>query len=126
MDDFTNYIDNEDFMLSSIKDYAIKGARETTRVLLELYYVMIDPNTSKIDKFLIGSAIAYQTIPKDLLPTSKFGLLGYIDNAAALAFAYKKVKKVVTSEIAAKVDETLNKWFVQNEDNDLIEFEEIE
>ncbi len=126
MEDITEHIKNVDFMLSTIKDYAVKGSRATTQVLLELYYVMIDSNTPKIDKFLIGVAIAYQTIPKDLLPTSKFGLLGYIDNVATLTFAYKKVKKAITPEMAAKVDETLNKWFANGKNNGLIEFEEID
>jgi len=50
-------------------------------------------------------------MPKDLLPKSKFGLLGYFDNIAVLAFAYQKVKSAVTPEIEAKVNDTLRRWF---------------
>jgi len=73
--------------------------------------VMVDPSTPRTDKLLIGAAIAYQVMPKDLLPKSKFGLLGYFDNIAVLAFAYQKVKSAVTPEIEAKVNDTLRRWF---------------
>ena len=80
-------------------------------MMLQLYYVMVDKNTTSTDKILIGAALAYQVLPKDLLPKSKFGLLGYFDNAAALYYAYKKVKEAITPEIEAKVEATLDKWF---------------
>lgn len=108
---FQEFSGNAEKLLASIKAYAKKGGRETTKTLLELYYVMVDPNTPRTDKLLIGAAIAYQVLPKDLLPKSKFGLLGYFDNIAVLAFAYQKVKSAVTPEIETKVNATLEKWF---------------
>ena len=106
-----------------IKDYAKKGGRAATKVLLELYYVMKDKNTSGSDKFLIGAALAYQVLPTDLLPKSRFGLLGFLDNATALTYAYNKVKQAVTPEIESKVEDNLLKWF--GDDGDCVEFEEI-
>lgn len=108
---FQEFAGNADKLLASIKDYAKKAGRATTKTLLELYYVMVDPNTPRTDKLLIGAAIAYQVLPKDLLPKSKFGLLGYFDNIAVLAFAYQKVKGAVTPEIETRVNATLGKWF---------------
>ena len=108
---FQEFAGNADKLLASIKEYAKKAGRATTKTLLELYYVMVDPNTPRTDKLLIGAAIAYQILPKDLLPKSKFGLLGFLDNIAVLAFAYQKVKGAVTPEIETKVNATLEKWF---------------
>ena len=125
MDSFKEIIGNADKLFSLIKVYAIKGSKETTQILLELYYVMVSDSTSKTDKFLIGVALAYQTVPKDLLPTSKLGLLGFIDNAAALMFAYKKIKCAVTPEISLKVKSTMQLWFPDIE-TDEIDFEQID
>lgn len=111
MDSFKDIVGNTEKIWDGIKHYAVKGGKETTKIMLELYYVMVDKETSSLDKILIGAALAYQTVPTDLLPRSKFGLLGFFDNAAALTYAYKKVKKAVTPEISQKVDTALEKWF---------------
>ncbi|MDY6372443.1 MAG: DUF1232 domain-containing protein [Bacteroidales bacterium] len=118
MDNFKDIAGNAEKLLDGIKRYAVKGGKETTKIMLELYYVMVAKETPSLDKILIGAALAYQTVPTDLLPRSKFGLLGFFDNAAALMFAYKKVKKAVTPEISQKVDETLEKWFGGRKDTE--------
>lgn len=122
---FQEFAGNADKIWQSIKDYAKKGGRAATKVLLELYYVMMDKNTSGTDKLLIGAALAYQVLPTDLLPKSRFGLLGFLDNVTALTYAYNKVKQAVTPEIEAKVEEVLFKWF-GDANGDYAEFEEIE
>lgn len=121
---FQDFAGNADKIWQFIKDYAKKGGRAATKVLLELYYVMTDKNTSGTDKFLIGAALAYQVLPTDLLPKSRFGLLGFLDNVTVLTYAYNKVKQAITPEIEAKVDDILLKWF--GADGDYVEFEEIE
>ena len=108
---FQEFAGDANKVLGAIREYAVSAGRTTTKMMLELYYVMVDKNTTNTDKLLIGAALAYQVLPKDLLPKSKFGLLGYFDNAAALYFAYKKVKGAVTPEIEAKVEATLDNWF---------------
>lgn len=122
---FQEFAGNADKIWQSIKDYAKKVGRAATKVLLELYYVMVDKNTSGTDKFLIGAALAYQVLPTDLLPKSRFGLLGFLDNVTALTYAYNKVKQAITPEIEAKVEEVLFKWF-GDVNGDYVEFEEIE
>lgn len=94
-----------------IKMYAAKGGREVTKTILELFYVMKSPNTGMIDKTLIGAALAYQLLPEDLLPRDKFGLLGFLDNGVTLAFAYNRVKKLVTPQIENQVGVMLDQWF---------------
>lgn len=94
-----------------IKIYAAKGGRELTNTILELFYVMKSPNTGMIDKTLIGAALAYQLLPEDLMPRDRFGLLGLLDNGVTLAFAYNRVKKLVTPQIENQVKAMLDQWF---------------
>lgn len=108
-----------------IKMYAAKGGREVTKTILELFYVMKSPNTGMIDKTLIGAALAYQLLPEDLMPRDKFGLLGFLDNGVTLAFAYNRVKKLVTPQIENQVKAMLYQWFgseVSNQEYDFSGF----
>ena len=108
--DYDKIISNAGLGLDYIKKQTVKGSKETTRMMLELYFVMMDEKTSKAKKIMIGAALAYQFLPNDFLPKEDYGILGYLDNAAALYYAYKRTKKSVTPEIARKVDETLANW----------------
>ena len=108
--DYEKIINNAGLILEYIKKQAIAGSKETTRTLLELYFVMMSDKTSKFNKFLIGAALAYQVMPNDFFPREDYGILGIFDNAAVIYFAYKRVKKSITPEIQNKVDETLANW----------------
>lgn len=94
-----------------IKAYAAKGGREVTRTILELFYVMKSPNTGMLDKTFVGAALAYQLLPEDLMSRDRFGLLGLLDNGVTLAFAYNRVKKLVTPQIENQVGVMLDQWF---------------
>lgn len=108
--DYDKLIHNAGLGLVFIKKQAVKGSKETTIMMLELYFVMMSDKTSKFNKLIIGSALAYQFFPNDLLPKEDYGFWGYLDNATALYIAYKRIKKNVTPEIKQKVDETLAEW----------------
>ncbi len=100
-----------DGVLAAIKGYAVKGGRGATKMMLELFYVLKSPSTGMMNKTLIVAALGYQLLPKDLLPRSKFGVLGLLDNGITLAFAYKKVNALVTPEIEQQVKAQLQQWF---------------
>lgn len=108
--DYDRLLNNAGLGLDYIKKQAAKGGKETTRMMLELYYVMQSDQTSKFNKLVIGAALAYQILPNDFLPKEDYGALGYLDNATALYLAYKRIKKSVTPEIKQKVDDTLESW----------------
>ena len=108
--DYDRLINNAKFVLDYIKKQAVSGSTETARIMLELYYVMMSDNVSKFRKMLIGAALAYQFLPNDFFSREDYGAVGYLDNAAVLYFAYKRIKGAVTPEIARKVDETLAGW----------------
>jgi len=108
--DYDKLINNAGLGLEYVKKQAAKGSIETTRIMLELYYVMMSDSTSRFNKIIIGSALAYQLLPNDFMPKEDYGVLGLLDNATALYLAYRRVKKSVTPEIKQKVDDTLAEW----------------
>ena len=91
--------------------YALKGGRVATKPLLQFYYVMQDEHTSTTERVMIYAAIIYTVSPVNLLPKAVYGLLGCLDEGAAVMFVYKKVKSKITPEIDAKVNATLDEWF---------------
>lgn len=108
--DYDKIINNSETLLDFIKQQSLKGSKNTARMMLELYYVLVSADTSKYNKLMIGTALAYQLLPNDLLPKEKYGVVGYLDNATALYLAYRKVKKSLTPEIKEKVDQTIESW----------------
>lgn len=111
MDTLSSILGNPEQLWQYIKQYAVKAGRESTRIVLELYYVLKAPTTPIMDKTIIIGALAYQLLPKDLLSHKKFGILGLADNVATLAIAYNRVKHHVTPDIKTQVEDVLNQWF---------------
>lgn len=98
-------------LMDKIRPYALKAGRTTTRPLLQFYYVMSDAETTTLDKVLIYAAIIYIVSPVSALPAAVYNLLGVLDEGAAAAYVYKKIKDKITPEINAQVESTLNQWF---------------
>lgn len=94
-----------------IKAHAKKAGRFATKPILELYFVLREESTSRSDKTLIVLALAYLFVPIDLIPFRKFGLLGWLDEAIAINYAYNKMKKQITPQIAFEVERILDEWF---------------
>lgn len=111
MDEITNLFGSTEQLWEQITQYAAKMGRGATRIVLELYYVLRSPNTPALDKTIIIAALGYQLLPNDLINRENKGLLGLLDNGAALALAYNKVKARVTPEIDAQVNAILDQWF---------------
>ena len=111
MEDILNKLGGMENILTVIKKSAAKLGRGTTRMMLELYYVLKSPSTSMADKAVIVAALGYQLLPTDLLSRKKFGLLGLVDNGITLVAAYKRLKSSVTPEIEQQVNATLDSWF---------------
>lgn len=60
---------------------------------------------------LIYAALIYTVSPVSLIPSSVYKLLGVLDEGAAVAYVYKKVKDNITPEIHRKVEDVLTAWF---------------
>ena len=94
-----------------LRPWALKAGRVATRPLLQFYYVMDDDNTSTLDRVLIYAAIVYTILPMDFIPSVIYKFLGIMDDGVAMLFVYKKIKDKITTEINARVEDTLNEWF---------------
>lgn len=98
-------------VMESLKPYALRVGRTAARPLLQFWFVMGDERTSALDKVLIYAALIYTVSPVSLIPSSVYKLLGVLDEGAAVAYVYKKVKDNITPEIHRKVEDVLTAWF---------------
>ena len=98
-------------LMDKLRPWALKAGRVATRPLLQFYYVMDDDNISTLDRVLIYAAIVYTILPMDFIPSVIYKFLGILDDGVAMLFVYKKIKDKITTEINAKVEDTLNEWF---------------
>ena len=89
-----------DFWWEKIADYAKLVGRTTAR-----------PETPSSDKMLIVAALSYLILPIDLISAKRLPVIGWIDEAFSLVYAYKKVCRYVTPEIESEVDNILERWF---------------
>lgn len=96
---------------NNLKSFAIKSGRITTKPLLTFYYVMNSPGTSVLERALIYGGVFYIISPISALPTRVLSWLGILDEAAIIAFIYKKISNKITPIIQQKVQETIDSWF---------------
>lgn len=96
-----------------VKRYSLRVGRVAAKPVLQFWYVLSDAKTTTTEKALIYGAIAYTVMPASLIPRRIFGLLGILDEGAAVLFVYKKVKSKITPKINAKVEATLDRWFTE-------------
>jgi len=120
MDEILKLFGGFEQLWTSIQKYAETAGKEATRVVLESYYVVRSPQTPMADKAIIIAALGYQLLPEDLLPKDKFGLIGFLDNGAALALAYSRVRVRMTPQINSQVSAILGQWFGQDTGNTTI------
>ena len=77
------------------------------RNAVEMYYALIDSNTSVNAKIIVASALAYFVFPMDIVPDI-IPIVGFADDAAAIAAAYKAISSQITEEHKKKAEELLN------------------
>lgn len=99
-------------ILNNLGVYAKRVGRTAARPVVILYFVLRDPATPKKDKYIVYGALAYLVLPVNLISAKKIPILGWADEAAAIVWAYKRVKNNVTPDIERQADELLDKWFL--------------
>lgn len=109
-----NYSDpstySDDAFWAKVKRFAKKAGAKVIYLALLLYYALISPNTPGWAKTAIISALAYFICPIDLIPDA-IPVIGFTDDFAALAAAYKAVKVCVTPDVVAKAKAKASEWF---------------
>ncbi|HEX2950278.1 MAG TPA: YkvA family protein [Armatimonadota bacterium] len=81
-----------DQLAASIRKSKIAGAMLDKVQLMYDYFR--DPAEAVKPKLLIGAALLYLVIPTDLIP-DWFGLVGFADDFAALAYVWNQTKDVL-------------------------------
>lgn len=98
-------------IMNHLGQYALRVGRTVARPAVILYYVLRDPATSKKDKYIVYGALAYLVLPINLISAKRIPILGWADEAAAIALAYKRVKNNITPAIESQADNLLDQWF---------------
>ncbi len=98
-------------LFNLLRQYAHKFGRTAARPMLRLYYVLKEGDLTSTERILVYAAVVYVLVPGDLLPRRIFHVIGLMDDAAAVAFVVKKVKKKLTPQIEQHVEMKLDEWF---------------
>ena len=109
---------SESAFWAKVKRFAKKAGVKVIYLALLLYYALISPNTPGWAKTAIISALAYFICPIDLIPDA-IPVIGFTDDFAALAAAYKAVKVCVTPEVTAEAKAKLGEWFGEVDEAEL-------
>lgn len=93
--------------------------RATTRPVLLMWYVMRSENTPRKDKWAIFASLAYLIFPIDIIDAKKLPIIGWLDEVVSLAVLVQKMSKHITPEIQSKTESQLDKWFPNNNVEDV-------
>lgn len=102
---------NLPLLWDKLKSSAKRLGRYTTKKALLMYYVLKSDSTPTSAKVIIYGALAYLILPVNLISAKRHPILGWADEVAAIALAYKKIKQHVTTEMDQQAEATLDKWF---------------
>ena len=92
-----------------IKKVAKTAGRKVVEMALLLFYVLQSPDTPTEYKTIIIGALGYLILPVDLIPDF-IPVLGFTDDAAALAAAVKTIQSCITPEIEARAKAKASDW----------------
>lgn len=104
----SNY--SEDGLFSVITKYAKKIGGEVIYKALQLFYVLQKPNIPLKAKATIIGALGYLISPIDIIPDF-IPVLGFSDDAAAVAVALAVVSAYIDDEVNAKAKEKFDSIF---------------
>lgn len=104
MNDFGPFVEKQISELEQIPDAQMNDWQWVVSRLpylteaVSLWYVLEDPNVPNEPKLLIAGALLYLISPADLIPDEMFPIVGFSDDAAAIAAALYNVYGYITQE----------------------------
>lgn len=113
---------SEDSFWNKLKKFAKAAGIQVVYLALVLYFVMLDKNTPKRAKIIIGSALGYFILPTDIIPDFILGV-GYADDLGALIFAAGQVVMYLNDSHKLQARGKLKDWFGDFDPADLDEME---
>lgn len=102
-----------DALWEKVSKVARKAGRVVARPILLMYQVLKDKNTPRKEKMIIISAFNYLILPIDILDAKRLPIIGWADEFFSIYVAYQKVCDHITLEMRARVEETLDRWFLE-------------
>lgn len=109
MENTSNF--NLPLLWEKIKENAKRYGRYAAKQALLMYFVLKSDETPASAKAVIYGSLAYLVLPINLISSKHHPILGWADEIAAIAIAYRKGRQYVTPEIERLTEETLDKWF---------------
>ena len=85
------------------KRTVVRAIRQIPSYIRLLFGLMRDGRVSRMDRLMVVGAIAYMISPLDFIPDF-IPVLGYVDDVAVVALAYKTAKSMVSAEHLAAAD----------------------
>jgi len=104
---------NYSLLKQRIEEYAIKVGRASARPIITLYYVLRSSETSRKDKLVIWSALAYLVFPQlDILDAKRLPFpFGFLDEITAITAAYQKTCSNLSPTVRQRVEDTMDRLF---------------
>lgn len=104
---------NYSLLKQRVEEYAIKVGRASARPIITLYYVLRSSETSRKDKLVIWSALAYLVFPQlDILDAKRLPFpFGILDEITAITAAYQKTCSNLSPIVRQKIEDTMDRLF---------------
>ena len=109
MDKYAEKYSDENF-LSKVKSAVKKAGANVIYKALQLFYVTQNPNCPTKIKAAIFATLGYFIMPLDIIPDFA-PVVGYTDDAAAIATALVLAQAYVDETVKQKAQETLQNFF---------------
>lgn len=106
---YIKHFSDDDFW-SKLKKSAKKIGKEIVIQALTLYYIAMDSDTPIWAKTAIFGALGYFILPIDIIPDF-IPILGFMDDLAVLAAAFKAVIAYNKPEHVTAAEEKAKQWF---------------
>lgn len=110
---YSNKFTNGEF-IEKISRIAKRAGAKLVYAALILYYTLQSDKVSVKDKAIIVGALGYLISPLDVVPDA-IPIAGLGDDLAVLIYVLNKVWGEVSEDIKKKAKDKLNKWFDEDE-----------
>ncbi len=97
-------------LFSKLLNAAGPIGKEMVRKILQLYYVLQNPEVPAKSKALIICALGYVISPFDFIP-DLIPAVGFIDDIAAVTAVFATVSVYIDDKVNAQVEAKMSQWF---------------
>jgi uncharacterized membrane protein YkvA (DUF1232 family) len=118
---YSKFYSNESFW-TKLKGFAGKAGVKVVYLALLLYYMLVDEAIDLKSKVTIAAGLGYFVLPFDLIPDFA-PIIRFTDDLSVLIFTYSIVKTKINETHRIKARTTLQQWFRDVDEAQLLAFE---